>query len=171
MEGSSFGPRFQKIPPNRRNRSPPQCALSAAAGARAKGPQPCPAKVLSRKRGRPKRFNVACAIIPCVLAGYKRIQSSGTVSIVSLIRLNSQQNGISGISRRRRQQGSLRGGQARRRSGGSFLGEGLQGDGPDALSNRSTILPPVPVALSDWRATPRWQPELRLTLAAFILRP
>jgi hypothetical protein len=47
----------------------------------------------------------------------------------------------------------------------------VQGDGPDALSNRSTILPPVPVALSDWRATPRWQPELRLTLAAFILRP
>jgi hypothetical protein len=39
-----------------------------------------------------------CRILPCVLAGYKRFRSSGTVSIVSLIRCNSRQNGITGIS-------------------------------------------------------------------------
>ena len=37
-------------------------------------------------------------IIPCVLGSYKRIRSSATVSIVSLIRCNSRENGIRGIS-------------------------------------------------------------------------
>ena len=37
-------------------------------------------------------------IILCVLAGYKRIRSSATVSIVSLIRWSSAKNGITGIS-------------------------------------------------------------------------
>jgi hypothetical protein len=38
------------------------------------------------------------AIIPCVCAGYKRIRSWATVSIVSLIRCNSREKGITGIS-------------------------------------------------------------------------
>jgi hypothetical protein len=38
------------------------------------------------------------AIIPCALAGYKRIRSSATVSTVSLIPCSSAQNGIIGIS-------------------------------------------------------------------------
>ena len=42
-----FGPRFQRIPPNRRNLPPPQRTLSAAAGSGAKGSQPCPAKTLT----------------------------------------------------------------------------------------------------------------------------
>ena len=37
-------------------------------------------------------------IIPCVLVGYKQIRSSATVSIVSLIRWSSAENGIRGIS-------------------------------------------------------------------------
>jgi hypothetical protein len=45
-----------------------------------------------------------CHILPCVCAGYKQWRSSGTVSIVSLIRCNSRQSGITGISRK--EQGS-----------------------------------------------------------------
>jgi len=40
-----------------------------------------------------------CAIIACVYEGYKRIRTSGRVSIVSPIRHNFEKNGISGISR------------------------------------------------------------------------
>jgi hypothetical protein len=39
-------------------------------------------------------------IIPCVLVAYKRIRSSGTVSMASLIRWSSAEKGITGISRR-----------------------------------------------------------------------
>jgi hypothetical protein len=37
-------------------------------------------------------------IIPCVCTGYKHIRSQAGVSVVSLIRCDSQENGISGIS-------------------------------------------------------------------------
>ena|SRR5271163_629295 len=37
-------------------------------------------------------------IIPCVCAGYKQIRSQAGVSIVSLIRCHSRENGISSIS-------------------------------------------------------------------------
>ena len=42
------------------------------------------------------------AIIPYVLKGYKHIRSKAGVSIVSLIRCNSMENGITGISARHR---------------------------------------------------------------------
>lgn len=45
-------------------------------------------------------------IIPFVLAGYKRIRSSATVSTVSLIRWSSAKNGITGISHGRSACGS-----------------------------------------------------------------
>jgi hypothetical protein len=38
------------------------------------------------------------AIIPCVLAGYKRIPTQARVSIVPLIHCGSHENGITGIS-------------------------------------------------------------------------
>ena len=49
-----------------------------------------------------------CGILPCVLTGYQRFRSSGTVSIVSLIRCISNQNGITGISEQERRWESVR---------------------------------------------------------------